>query len=48
MAHRIEKFEEKSITFEKIPETKLNGLIMRSKANIIEQDEKKLANIFLV
>ena len=43
-ANRIEllkeQLEEKSNTFEKITETKLNGLIMRSKANIVEQDEK--------
>ena len=44
-ANRIELFkeqlEEKSNTFDKITETKLNGLIMRSKANIVEHDEKK-------
>ena len=35
-----EQLEEKSNTFEKITVTKLNGLIMRSKANIVEHDEK--------
>ena len=43
-ANRIEllkeQLEEKSNTFEKITETKLNGLIMRSKSNIVEHDEK--------
>ena len=43
-ANRIEllkeQLEEKSNTLEKITETKLNGLIMRSKANIVEHDEK--------
>ena len=44
-ANRIEllkeQLDEKSNTLEKITETKLNGLIMRSKANIVEHDEKK-------
>ena len=43
-ANRIEllkvQLEEKSNTLAKITETKLNGLIMRSKANIVEHDEK--------
>ena len=43
-ANRIEllkeQLEEKSNTLEKITETKLNGLIVRSKANIVEHDEK--------
>ena len=42
-----QQLEEKSNTFEKITETKLNGLIMRSKANIVEHDEK-ITNILLV
>ena len=35
---------EKKNTFEQLTETKLNGLILRSKANIVEH-EKKTANI---
>ena len=31
----------KKNTFEQLTETKLNGLILRSKANIVEHDEKK-------
>ena len=42
-----DKLDEKSNTLEKNSETKLNALIMRSKANIVEYDEKK-ANISLV
>ena len=36
--------EEKN-KFEQLTETKLNGLILRSKANIVEHDEKKTGNI---
>ena len=32
---------EKKNTFEQLTETKLSGLILRSKANIVEHDEKK-------
>ena len=35
------KLDEKSNTLDKNTETKLNGLFMRSKANIVEYDEKK-------
>ena len=42
-----DKLDEKSNTLETITETKLNGLIMRSKANIIKFGEK-IANISLV
>ena len=31
---------EKKNTFEQLTETKLNGLILQSKANIVEHDEK--------
>ena len=31
---------EKKNTFEQLTETKLNGLILRSKSNIVEHDEK--------
>ena len=37
-----DKLDEKSNTLENITETKLNGLIMRSKANIVEYDEKNI------
>ena len=42
-----DKLDEKSNTLENITETKLNGLIMRWKANIVEYDEK-IANISLI
>ena len=42
-----DKLDEKSNILENLTETKLNGLIMRSKANIVEYDEKT-ANISLV
>ena len=35
-----DKLDEKSNTLENITETKLNGLIMRSKAKIVEYGEK--------
>ena len=42
-----DKLDEKSNILENITETKLNGLIMRSKANIFEYDEI-IANVSLV
>ena len=35
-----DKLDEKSNILENLTETKLKGLIMRSKANIVEYDEK--------